>query len=228
MADALTTHQDFVKPEVGASQDTWGGKLNTNWDDIDAVVRRLRSPVSTGAVNAYVLNTSDKVTPLDGDLVFMTAHVTNTGAATLNVDGTGVKVIKKLVGEIFHDVRPAEIDKFHPHVYNYDLTNDVWVLTDPEKIYTFAIATIDDTGAVVLTKGEPFNIAFIGTGNLKITWTIPQIDADYVVMAVVNQASGGTDLTCAVHSITANDFEYQTWSANAVANLQMMFTAIRM
>ena len=71
MADTQTANYKFVKPEVGASATTWGAKLNSDLDMIDAQLF-----TSAGALSPNNLNLSNNPgTGLLGTLTFINATV---------------------------------------------------------------------------------------------------------------------------------------------------------
>jgi len=87
MADSTTTNLLLTKPEVGASTDTWGTKINTDLDSVDAVFAAAGNGTSVGLNVGSNLETSANFLKVTDDLTAIDSIAFDTAAGETSAVG---------------------------------------------------------------------------------------------------------------------------------------------
>jgi hypothetical protein len=179
MADGTTTNYGWVQPEVGASEDTWGTKLNANWSAVDTLlggVTNTEFEILDGAtVSTAELNLLDGVTATTAELNLLDG-VTATTAEINYVDGVTSAIQTQLDAKVGAT-----------YTGDVDITGELLV-----DSYNETYGALSGTSpAVNCEAGNSFSLVL--SGNSTFTFTNPPASGTaYTFSIEIIQNSGGS------------------------------------
>lgn len=175
MADTVTPNYGFVKPEVGASGNTWGNKTNSNWDTVDTTVKLVADSVATKAdaasVAAAIAPIAADVDALEAAALLKADNLSGLADASAARDNLGL-VIGTNVQAFDATLAALAGMTFAADQIMYSTGPDAFALT---SLTAFARSILDDnTAAAVRTTigapsiSDPPPAITVGQSQLKV------------------------------------------------------------